>query len=251
MTAIKLTVLLGCLVVLVVSAATDTVSARTAVSQRVLLADYSLDSTAAQRAEAVRILGELADHAAAERGMVAAAPFQTSSLATIDWPILHRFKPSPSAPNAYYARLDLAQQAEVVKRQARKLFAHQRGVQGTDVLGGLMAAGELFATEPTGPRILLVVSNMWGLNRADGLILKKQQLSSAQIGRLIDRLAQAGKVAQLRGVCVFVVGGGLEPRREIPNAIQISLRAFWKAYFARAGAVLRAWTPTLNSEPSC
>jgi len=220
-------------------------------SQRVLLADYSLDTTAAQRAEAIRIVTEMADLAASDRGMVAASPFQTSALASVTWPILHTFRPKTSDPNSYYEKLDLAQQADAVKRQAKKFFGRQSGVPGTDILGGLLAAGELFASEPAGPRTLVLNSNMWAYSKADDLVLKARALSAPEIKRLISKLGRAGKIAKLTGVCIYVVGGGLDPRRQIPNGIQISLRGFWRAYFAKAGAVLRAWTPTLDSEPSC
>ena len=221
------------------------------VSQRVLLADYSLDSTYAQRQEAIRIAGAMADLSSKEEGVLAAAPFQSSALATITWPILHRFKPSPSAPNDYYKKLDLARQAANVKKLAKNLFGRQRKFQGTDLLGGLLAAAELFASQPSGSRTLVLNSNMWAYSPADGLILKKRALRPLEIARLIGRLARAGKVADLRGVCVYVVGAGLDPEREIPTDIQISMRSFWRAYFAKAGAVVRAWTPRLVAEPSC
>src|SRR4051812_31121147 len=113
-------------VVLVASAA----ARPTALSQRVLLGDYSLDTTPAQRNEAIRALNQMADLAAADRGMVAAAPFQSSALATIAWPVNHTFTPKASDPNSYYTKIDLQQQAEAVKQQARKLFGRQRRTQG-------------------------------------------------------------------------------------------------------------------------
>jgi hypothetical protein len=221
------------------------------VSQRVMLADASLDSTKAERTEALRILGQMTDLAVADRGVIATAPFQWSALATISWPINHRFSPDPADLNSYYQRLDLARQAEQVKEQAKTLFAHRSTQPGTDILGGLLAASELFASQPAGPRTLVLSSNMWAYSPSDGLNLKKQALSRAQITRLIERLVQAGKVAQLSGVCVYVVGAGLDPGRQIPNSIQLSMRTFWQAYFARTGALVRAWTPTLDTEPSC
>ncbi len=220
-------------------------------SQRVLLADYSLDTTAAERKEAQQIVGEMANLAAADQGLVAAAPFQASALATVDWPILHLFVPKASDPNSYYRQLDLQQQAEAVRRQAHNGLGKVSGVGGTDILGGLIAASELFASEPPGPKTLVVASNMWAYDKADGLELKYQRLSATQISHLVTKLDRAGKVAQLRGVCVFVVGAGLDPRRRISNAIQVSMHSFWAAYFVRAGAKLRGWTPTLDSEPSC
>jgi hypothetical protein len=221
------------------------------VSQRLELVDISLDSTAAERSEALRILDGMIDLAAADRGVVAAAPFQWSALATITWPIDHQFEPDPSDPNSYYQRLDLARQAEQVKARAKTLLAHRSSQPGTDLLGGLLAASEYFASQPAGPRTLVLSSNMWAYSPSDGLILKKRALSPAEIRRLITGLARAGKIAQLRRVCVYVVGAGLDPGRQISNSIQLSMRAFWQAYFARSGAVLRAWAPTLDVEPSC
>jgi hypothetical protein len=221
------------------------------VSQRLELVDVSLDSTAVERAEGLRIFDQMIDLAAADRGVVAAAPFQWSALATIDWPISHRFSPDPSDPNSYYQRLDLARQAEQLKAQAETLLTHRSSRPGTDLLGGLLAAGEYFASQPSGPRTLVLDSNMWAYSPSDGLNLKKRALSPAQVRRLIAGLVQAGKIAQLSGVCVYVVGAGLDPGRRISNSIQLSMRSFWQAYFARSGAILRTWTPTLDAEPSC
>ena len=255
MKQLKMMTLLALVVALVTASTACTFSARkgglTGVSQRVELVDISLDSTTAERAEALRILGEMTDLAAADRGAVAAAPFQWSALATIAWPINHRFSPDPSDLNSYYQRLDLARQAEQMKRQEEALFVHRSRRSGTDILGSLLAAGELFASQPAGSRTLVLSSNMWAYSPSDGLNLKTQPLSRAEITRLVAKLVRAGKVAQLSGVCVYVVGAGLDPGRQIPNSTQLSMRAFWRAYFARTGALLRAWTPTLDTEPSC
>jgi len=255
MKTLRIMTLLALVAALVAASTACTFSARkgdsTGVSQRVELPDASLDSTAAERAEALRIFGQMTALAAADRGFVAAAPFQWSALATIAWPINHRFSPDPSDLNSYYQRLDLARQAEQVRQQAKALFAHRSSRPGTDILGGLLAASELFASQPPGPRTLVLSSNMWAYSPSDGLNLKKRALSRAEITRLVAKLAQTGKIAQLSGVCVYVVGAGLDPGRKIPNSIQLSMRTFWRAYFARSGAFLRSWTPTLDTEPSC
>ena len=255
MKQLKMMTLLALVVALVTASTACTFSAgkggSTGVSQRVELVDISLDSTTAERAEALRILGEMTDLAAADRGVVAAAPFQWSALAMIAWPVNHRFSPDASDLNSYYQRLDLARQAEQLKVQAKALLAHRSNRSGTDLLGGLLAAGEYFASQPTGSRTLVLSSNMWAYSPSDGLNLKKRALSQVEITRLIDKLARSGKIARLSGVCVYVVGAGLDPGRRIANSIQLSMRAFWLAYFARTGALLRAWTPTLDTEPSC
>jgi hypothetical protein len=255
MKTLRFMTLLALVAALVAASTACTFSAKkggsTGISQRVELADVSLDSTPAERAEALRILGEMTDLAATDRGVVAAAPFQWSALATITWPINHRFSPDPSDLNSYYQRLDLARQAEQMKQQVKTLFAHRSSRPETDILGGLLAASELFASQPPGPRTLVLSSNMWAYSPSDGLNLKKQALSRAQIARLVAKLDRAGKIAHLSGVCVYVVGAGLDPGRKIPNSIQLSMRTFWQAYFARSGALLRSWTPTLDAEPSC
>lgn len=218
---------------------------------RVVLADYSLDTTQAQQAEAIRIVKVVADLAADDEGFVAAATFQANALSSVTWPILHRFQPSEAAPNSYYAKLDLKRQAEDVKKQADGLFASQDPVEGTDLIGGFLAAAELLEAQPAGPRALIVVSNMWAYNKADGLNLKRRALNATEIERLIKRLYRAKKIADLTDVSVCIIGGGLDPKRLIPNAIQVSLRAFWDAYIRRSGGTLRAWTPTLQTDPTC
>jgi hypothetical protein len=255
MKQLKKVALLSAIAALVVASTGCTFSTKTSVStgvsQRMELVDVSLDSTANERAEALRALGQMIDLAAADRGVVAAAPFQWSALATIDWPISHRFAPDSSDLNSYYEKLDLTRQAALLKRQAKAVFAQRSIRPGTDLLGGLLAASEYFVSQPSGPRTLVVSSNMWAYSPSDGLNLKKRALSRAEIRALIDRLARSGKIARLNGVCLYVVGAGLEPGRRITNSIQLSMRSFWQAYFARTGADLRTWAPTLDSEPSC
>lgn len=217
----------------------------------ILLGDNSLDATRQQRAEAIKILGEIADIAAEEQGTVAAAPFQTNALATVTWPIDHLFVPSPKAPNSYYRKVDLARQAEAVKRAAKRLFERQQKIQGTDIIGGLLAASFKFASQPPGPRTLVVASNMWAQSKDDGLALKKQVLSARQIQALVKRLSRAGRVADLHGVCVYVVGAGIDAWGQQPTSVQLSMRNFWIAYFAKTGASVKAWVPSLNVVPTC
>jgi hypothetical protein len=226
-------------------------AASASVPQRIELADMSLDSTPAQRAEALRIADQEINLAASDQGFVAAAPFQWSALATIEWPVNHQFSPDPSDPNSYYQRLDLTRQAAGVKEQAKALFASRSNQPGTDIIGGLLAASDLFASQPPGPRTLVLASNMWAYSPSDDLNLKRRALDRRQIDQLIDRLARTGRIAKLTGVCVYVVGAGLDPGRRISNTIQLSMHSFWQAYFAKSGATVRAWTPTLDSEPSC
>jgi hypothetical protein len=221
------------------------------VSQRVLLADNSLDATAGQRAEALRVLERMVDRAADEQGVIAAAPFQGNALGTIDWPINHRFVPDASAPNSYYRRLSLAAQAERVKAQARTLLAARSDVQGTDIVGALLAASEFFASQPDGPRTLVLVSNMFAVSADDDVRLKRKRLTAAQIAAAVDRLEQQGKVPRLDRVCVLVVGAGILAGAEVATSVQLGLRDFWGAYFARTGARVRAWVPTLGSDGSC
>jgi hypothetical protein len=255
MTQLKMVASLLAIVALGTAAAGYTLqskkSASTGVSQRVELADASLDSTTSERAEALRVLDQMIDLAATDRGVVAAAPFQWSALATIEWPLSHRFAPDPSDLNSYYEKLDLGRQAAQLKQRARALFARRSNRPGTDLLGGLLAASEYFASQPSGPRTLVLSSNMWAYSPSDGLNLKKRALSRPEISRLISRLAQSGRIARLSDVCVYVVGAGLDPGRRVTNLIQLSMRSFWQAYFARSGAVVRAWAPSLDSEPSC
>ena len=92
---------------------------------------------------------------------------------------------------------------------------------------------------------------MWAQSPDDGLFLKRQVLTLKQIHALVDRLARAGKVAQLADVCVYVVGAGSDALKSEPTSVQLSMRSFWLAYFARARANVRAWVSTLDDDPSC
>ncbi len=213
----------------------------------VVLADNSLDTTAAQRSDAIAIVRAAADQASHDKGVLAAAPFQGNAFA-LRWRIDHRF--AAHDLNSYYEKVDLMKQAEAVKQAASALFAHQDKRQGTDVIGGLLAASDKFRGEPDGPRTLVLVSNMWAQSPDDGLFLKKQALSGKQIRALVDRLARAGKVADLAGVCVYIVGAGTDAWGPHPTSAQLSMRKFWAAYLGRGRANPPPPAPTAHAVPS-
>ena len=255
MKQLKMMTLLALVAALVTASTACTFSAgkggSTGVSQRVELVDVSLDSTSG-RASGGATDPRRDDRSRRRRpgcGRCGAVPVERSCHDRLadQSPLQPRsVRPELLLPEARPRPAGRADEAA-----GKALFAHRSSRPGTDILGGLLAAGELFASQPAGSRTLVLSSNMWAYSPSDGLNLKKQALSRAEITRLVARLARAGKVAQLSGVCVYVVGAGLDPGRQIPNSIQLSMRAFWQAYFARTGALLRAWTPTLDSEPSC
>ncbi|MBV9760277.1 MAG: VWA domain-containing protein [Acidobacteriaceae bacterium] len=112
---------------------------------------------------------------------------------------------------------------------------------GTDVLGALCFAGELFRKEASGrKRSLILYSDMRHVTR--DLNLERPTLLS--IDRAIVNLEQRGLLADLSGVEVAVSGANAD-RRQVADWEWI--RAFWLAYFERAGASVKDYSMLPNS----
>ena len=215
------------------------------------IADGSADAIPSTKAQARTLLRRAVDETALREGMVMADLVQADAQSTLDFSFTHRFWPGPGVPdNEALIEEDLTGQAVVVdRRDVPRAFRRPRAASGSDIIGALIAAGERLAQPDVADsphRLLVVVSNM--LNNTRGLRFTRVVLTPPRVERMLGALRRQGRIADLHGVSVAVVGAGLT-RHPLPAAQQAGLRAFWHRYLSAAGATEAAWLPRMDDLP--
>lgn len=135
-----------------------------------------------------------------------------------------------TADDGYFGERVAAGRRELVRAWRARAAHLAPSARGTDIIGALHLAGELFRKEPRGAHNTLVIfSDM--RNATPMLNLEAPHLES--VDSMLKALERHAQVADLTGVTVYVVGangGGRDIRG------WQAVREFWIAYFAKAGA---------------
>jgi hypothetical protein len=105
----------------------------------------------------------------------------------------------------------------------------------TDILGGLLVAGELFKQTPHARNILVIFSDM--RQQTPALALESREAIPAD--RLLSKVEQERLIAVLQGVEVYILGVDSAGKSV---AYWTELRDFWAAYFRRAGADVKTYS---------
>jgi hypothetical protein len=144
-------------------------------------------------------------------------------------------KAETSADPGYFGER-LASAQRQIRRAWRGRAEHLTATApGTDLLGAIRFANELFGAGPPDSRkILVLCSDMRHVTR--GLNLETPRMVAAATMLTVQ---QKNLVANLAGVTVYVVGANADERRV---GEWESLKAFWMAYFQKAGATLGGYS---------
>lgn len=105
----------------------------------------------------------------------------------------------------------------------------------TDILGGLLVAGELFKQTPRARNILVIFSDM----RQQTPALALESRGAIPADRLLAKVEQERLLAVLQGVEVYILGVDSAGKSV---AYWTELRDFWTAYFRRAGADVKTYS---------
>jgi hypothetical protein len=105
----------------------------------------------------------------------------------------------------------------------------------TDILGGLLVAGELFKQTPHARKILVIFSDM----RQQTPSLALESRGAIPADRLLSKVEQERLLAVLHGVEVYILGVDSAGKSV---AYWSELRDFWTAYFRRAGADVKTYS---------
>jgi hypothetical protein len=105
----------------------------------------------------------------------------------------------------------------------------------TDILGGLLVAGDLFKQTPHARNILIIFSDM----RQQTLALALESRGAIPADRLLAKVEEERLLAVLQGVEVYILGVDSAGKSV---AYWTELRDFWTAYFRRAGADVKIYS---------
>ena len=212
-----------------------TTDARADAEPKTVIALFDLsDSTPAHRTdyrkyfEKVVGASEAGDVLIAAR--IAAEPFAASNLIKrTDIPVFSVLERGGKA--AHEAKVRAARRG--ILEAADKALADLSAE--TPILDTLMLVERQFVSAPNSRKVLVLFSDMKEFTKAGKINFESPRapLDRAVIEKLIVELVAKGRIANLRGVKVFVAGA-----RERDPKRYGQVRDFWFAYFAKAGAAL-------------
>jgi len=161
-----------------------------------------------------------------------------SSLATARIPIRAEFPPySAFASNEDDYPKQLSTQKAALRAKVEQWITTQKTPR-TTILDAMLLAQKVFLGEKAraaSRRMLVIFSDMLeddGQYRFD-----RMNLSPAVIQQILQREKAAGRVADLRGVTVYVAGATADKKLDRRKIQQVE--AFWRAYFLAAGTELK------------
>jgi hypothetical protein len=140
-----------------------------------------------------------------------------------------------SDPGYFGEKLAAARQQLVKTWQARSAHLAPSAC-GTDILGALIVAGEMFKQVPSpGRNVLIIYSDMRNYTRA----LDLERGAMIHTNAALAKLAANDLLADLKGAEVFALGVDAAGQ---DVAQWSALREFWSAYFSKAGAELKNYS---------
>jgi hypothetical protein len=139
----------------------------------------------------------------------------------------------PHDPGYFGERLQAAHRQLVVAWKARSTNLAPR-FPGTDILGALALASQLFAVQASASRGALIVFSDMRQNAPE------LDLESPQIVPTFQKLAECCKpLPDLHGIQIYVLGADGAGKS---IAYFHGLQGFWREFFSQAGAVLREYS---------
>lgn len=125
------------------------------------------------------------------------------------------------------------------EQRAAKLKPNSRG---TDILGALLVASDLFRNSPpSSNKLLYIYSDMRHVTRE----LNLETPRTLRIDPIIQAVQARSLVAELSGVTVYILGANAEEKHAIVQ--WNALKQFWTAYFMKSGARLAEYS--IDFEP--
>jgi len=172
-----------------------------------------------------------------------------NTMATISYPINQTFPAyNPLTMNPLTFRDKMKKAREAVIQQAKKLLFERPPAPRTDMLNAFQAAEKVFNGEKyqnASYKILVVFSDMIEQTKRYDFI--KEKLTEKRIKEIIDKERREGRLADLKGVKVWVAGATAALRGGLPPSKIQEIQNFWLTYFSACGANLtkERYAPTL------
>jgi RNase P/RNase MRP subunit POP5 len=144
--------------------------------------------------------------------------------------------PRRDNPIAYKRLLD--QTIGGILRQAESILGRlESGVFGTRIMDALLLAQKGIASYKRESNVLVVFSDM--IEQSGRYDFSKIDLSARGIDTIIARERRDGRIPDLKGVRVYVIGAGAAQTGGLPPDRIMAIERFWLRYFEQAGAEMR------------
>ena len=192
-------------------------------------------SPQAIRQQYLRDFSKILDQVA-KGGVIAADIIDDNPLAHSTFPInetFERYEPMKENKLDYDRRVK--QQRDAVIKQADAIM-RKRAAPATNVIDAMQLAERVFSTYEGDQKLLVVFSDMIEESRRYNFI--REKLTAAQISQIIAKEQDGGRLPDLQGVEVCVVGAGQATSGGLPAEKLLAIREFWIQYFKAAGANL-------------
>lgn len=148
---------------------------------------------------------------------------------------LPRFVPWKS--NKIVFERGLRETKERVATRAQQLLNEEkRSSAGTCIVDASRLAERVFATYNRRRPILVVFSDM--IEECQGIDFRRRSLSARATEQILAELKKTGRLPDLAGVRVYVVGAGRDVTGGLPAGRQREIQQFWQRFFALGGAEL-------------
>jgi hypothetical protein len=128
---------------------------------------------------------------------------------------------------------DYEQRAQGFKDRVRRALTAATSVPAgkkTPIMDAILSAGRIVSGQ-SGPIIILLCSDM--LEDAEAVDFERDELTESYIERIIDRQQQRGRMADLHGANVHVVGATAST-----TARALAIERFWRRYLEASNARL-------------
>jgi hypothetical protein len=174
----------------------------------------------------------------ASGGVLVGDVIDDNPLAHSSYPInasFDRFNPMGENKLDYERRIR-QQRDEVMKAAEALVRKPPSGRLGHNIIDSMQLAESAFATFHGDHELLVVFSDM--IEQSKRYDFTGENLTAARIDQIINQERSAGRVPDLRGVDVCVVGAGASPTGGLATERLLAIRQFWLAYFQATGAHL-------------
>ena len=125
----------------------------------------------------------------------------------------------------------LRRKKEKCIEDAERLFFSRERILKTDILSSLLVAEKIFKNFPEKKPILVILSDM--IEDSSDYNFKKEKLTKERIREIIENEKSKGRLPDLRGVKVYVIGAQARDKEKF-----FSIQNFWMNYFKECGAIL-------------
>src|SRR5574337_418614 len=171
-------------------------------------------------------------------GILVGDVIDDNPLAHPSYPINVSFDPfNPMAENKLDYQRRIRQQRDEVMKTAEALVRRPpSGRLGHNIIDAMQLAESAFATFHGDHELLVIFSDM--IEQSKRYDFTGENLTAARIDQIVSQERSAGRVPDLRGVDVCVVGAGASPSGGLAPERLLTIRQFWLTYFQATGAHL-------------